>query len=175
MNSACWFSIRPGWLRVRPPYLSTVRALLSGRLEALLPGGLWNGCSDLHPGDWFYVNTSLSLRSYRRSYTLFLLFFPSNFRHSPQSLSRDFPSTTNPPGNITRLFTRPMTGAFPVRSPKTWQHFAVFRPKQQGYVPMCREFVSKWIRQSTEGITPFCGAVSYLMVTLGSNLNVSGR
>lgn len=65
----------PGWLRIRPPYLSTVRALLSGRLEALLPGGLWNRCSDLHPGDWFYVNTGFSLRRWRRSYVWFYLLF----------------------------------------------------------------------------------------------------
>lgn len=61
----------PGWLRIRPPHLSTVRALLSGRPEALLPGGLWNRCSHLHPGDWFYVNTGFSLRSWGRSYARF--------------------------------------------------------------------------------------------------------
>lgn len=40
-----------GWLWARPSHLSAVRALLSGRPEALLPGGLWNRCSDLHPGN----------------------------------------------------------------------------------------------------------------------------
>lgn len=40
-----------GWLRVRPSHLPTVRALLSGRPEALLLGGLRNRCCDLHPGD----------------------------------------------------------------------------------------------------------------------------
>lgn len=48
-NEACLFVA--GWLWVRPSHLSTVRALLSGRPEAVLLGGLWNRCSDLHPGD----------------------------------------------------------------------------------------------------------------------------
>lgn len=130
----------PGWLRIRPPHLPTVRALLSGRLEALLPGGLWNRCRDLHPGDWVYV-TGLS-QELREILGPVLTFIPSNFRHCPPSQSRDFQSTTNPPGNITRLSTRLMTGAFPVRSPKTWQHFAVSSPKQQRSVAMGRRFVS---------------------------------
>lgn len=62
-----------------------------------------------------------------------------------------------------------MTGAFPVRSPKTWQHFAVSSPKQQRSVAMCRKFVS--LATGEYSLWNSFLHNSKLMVTLGSNLD----
>ena len=75
--------------------------------------------------------TGATCSGVKKLFTLFYLLFPSIVRHFPRSRLRDSPSTTNPLGNIIRRSMRLTTGACPARSPKTWQHFAASRPKQQ--------------------------------------------
>ena len=51
----------------------------------------------------------------------------SDVRPCPPSPLRDSQCTTSRPGNITRRSTRPTTGVFPARSPRTWRPFAASR------------------------------------------------
>ena len=108
------FCLSPGWLRVRPAHLSSLRSVLSRGPEAVLSGGFRNRRRDLHPGNSSSAAEVLACHLHKvRRLAWPLLFFFIIF----QALSTE---------SIERL---------PVYNKSAWKHYKTIHEADDWCVP----------------------------------------